>query len=218
MEFLAKGEDDENNYDNELTKEESKLLWELPPPDKAVDDRHKDLLLQTNLSPNELQKRLFKIYQKAKSIFEEQGYIVSFLALGFLEWKEADQSKEFRKAPLILIPIQIEREGVKRSFKIEWNNEDILTNISLKAKLKEQGVELPEFHMPESKEGIYDYFQLVKNSISEMDGWNVQNDIYLSFFSFTKFVMYQDLDLTNWPEEFFTQDHPDPQSSFQSIF
>ena len=107
MEFLPiKGKDDENNENSELTEEESDLLWELPPPDRAVDDRHKDLFLQTNHSSKELQKRLFKIYQKAKSIFEEQGYIVSYLALGFLEWKETEQSEDCRKAPLILIPIR----------------------------------------------------------------------------------------------------------------
>ena len=61
--------------------------------------------------------------------------------------------------------------------------------------------------MPETKAGIYEYFQLVKDSISSMEGWDVHNDIYLSFFSFTKFVMYQDLDLNNWPEDFLIEDH-----------
>ena len=148
-----------------------------------------------------------RLIKRRNRSLKNRGYVVSYLALGFLEWKESIQSNDIRKAPLILIPVEMDREGVKRSFKINWTKEDILTNISLKAKLKEFGIKLPDFEMPDNKAEIYDYFQLVKESISSMEGWDVHNDIYLGFFSFTKFVMYQDLDLDNWPEEFLNHDN-----------
>lgn len=216
MEFLPKEEieedldkdDEKEDNESDLTEEESDLLWELPPPDREVDDRHKDKFLQTKLNPKELQKRLFKINQQANSAFEEQGYNILYLALGLLEWSESKHSNKMHKAPLILIPVQMQREGVRRSFKISYNHEDILTNISLKAKLSDQSIELPYFEMPEDKTGIYDYFDKVSELIRHMDDWNVQNNINLGFFSFSKFVMYQDLDMENWPEEFTFKDSP----------
>ena len=74
MQFLPKPEKDqeiineESEEDDsvEMEEEESDILWELPPPDLEVDDRHKDLFLQTKLEPKELQKRLFNIFQRAK--------------------------------------------------------------------------------------------------------------------------------------------------------
>ena len=184
---------------DDLIQNKSELLWELPRPDTDIQDYYKDNVLQTKLTSQELQKRLFNIYQQAKSVFDEQGYNILYLVLGLLEWKEAEQSEDIKKAPLILIPIFMERKGVKRSFKIEWTGDDILTNISLQSKLKEQGIKLPSFEMPDNKDGIYDYFQSVEESIKKMKDWNVRYEIYLGFFSFTKFVMYQDLEAENWP-------------------
>ena len=105
-----------------------------------------------------------------------------------------------RKAPLILIPVELSRNKVSKPFSLKWTGDDILTNISIQSKLVEQGIEIPNFEMPEEKEGIYEYFEAVKNAISHMENWSVINDIYLSFFSFTKFVMFQNLDPVNWPQ------------------
>lgn len=222
MQFLPKPENNQESMDeeseetatDELDEEDSDILWELPSPDLEVDDRHKDLFLQTQLEPKELQRRSFNIFQRAKTVFEEQGYNILYLALGLLEWTEAEHSNDIKKAPLILIPVQMERKGVKRSFKIYWTGDDIITNISLQAKLKEQGINLPDFEMPDDKDDVYNYFQQVESSISKMKNWNVRYEIHLGFFSFTKFVMYQDLDPENWPSGFSFHENPIIDSLF----
>ena len=120
-------------------------------------------------------------------------------------------------APLILIPVALERKKVRGSFKLVWTGEDIIPNISLQEKLLEQGVELPDFEMPEQKEGIYHYFESVVDAIEPMKQWKVIYDIYLNFFSFTKFVMYKDLDPESWGGQSITEnsiikalfDHPE---------
>ena len=192
---------DQINHDetSDLTKEEADILWELPPPNIDVAERHKDLFLQTELNSRDLQKRLRYTYQQAKSVFDEQGYNVLYIALGFIEWKESSDAQVFRKAPLILIPVELVRDKVSHPFELHWTGDDILTNISIKGKLIEHGVDLPDFEMPEEKNGIYEYFESVKSAISHINDWKVVNEIYISFFSFTKFVMYQDLDPQNWP-------------------
>ncbi len=156
--------------------------------------------LQTSLETDDLKKYLFKINYQARSVLEEQGYTILYLALGFLEWTETQNSIESRLAPLILIPVELERTKIDMSFKVVWTGEDIFTNISLQAKLLEQNISLPEFEMPEIKSDIDVYFKLVAKAISTMTKWRVLPDIHLGFFSFTKFVMYKDLDSKSWPE------------------
>lgn len=189
-----------NLEDSNNSGEVDSSIWELPPPDESVATRHVDRYLQTNLEPETLQRRLFYIYQESNSVFEEQGYTVLYLALGFLEWSESSNSTQYRRAPLILIPAELERQSVRSRFKVKWTGEEISTNISLQEKLKEQSILIPDFEMPDTKEGITDYFQSVQNAISSMPNWKIYDDIYLGFFSFTKFVMWKDLDINSWPE------------------
>ena len=200
----------------DISDREASLLWKLPLPNQKVASKHRNLLLQTIHEAEELQKRLFYINQQSKSVLEEQGYNILYLALGFLEWTESSEPRVKRKAPLILIPVVLERKKVRGSFKLVWTGEDIIPNISLQEKLLEQGIELPDFEMPEQKEGIYHYFESVVEAIEPKKNWNVVYDIYLNFFSFTKFVMYKDLDPESWGGLSFTEntiiqalfDHP----------
>lgn len=193
-----------------LTEEETSVLWGLPPPDAEVADRHVDRFLQTPLESDALQKRLFYISQESRAILEELGYSILYLAIGFLEWKESSQAVDLRCAPLILVPVELERTKVGASFKVRWTGEDISTNISLQAMLSqpEYGILLPDFEMPDDKAGIDQYFQSVVASVSPMPMWRVVTDIYLGFFSFTKFIMYKDLAPSAWPEGMSPAAHP----------
>ena len=190
------------------SQDEVSTLWKLPPPPEQLANKHVDRFLQTTLEPEPLQKRLFYINQQARSVFEEQGYTVLFLAIGFLEWKESGESIELRRAPLVLVPVELERASVHRSFRARWTGEDIYSNISLQQKLLEIGISIPEFLTPDEKDGIDRYFQDVVGCISKMPEWRIVSDVYLDFFSFTKFVMYKDLDLKSWPENKSPVDHP----------
>ena len=159
---------------------------------------HTDRLLQTELPRDELQKRLYYIHQQARSVFEEQGYSVLYLALGFLEWTESASAESRHRAPLMLIPVELERQKVRTRFNLKWSGAELSPNLSLEAKLAEQGVELPPLETPEDKAAIDAYFQAVNAAITGQENWRVVPDIYLDFFSFTKFVMYKDLEPEAW--------------------
>lgn len=160
-----------------------------------------DRFLQTALPGDELQQRLYYLYQESASSMEEAGYSILYLAVGFLEWQESDTSADCHRAPLVLIPVELERAGVRTAFSLRWSGEDVSTNISLQAAVARQGVLLPDFEMPEDKDGINEYFQAVSRNIAERPRWRVVTDIYLGFFSFRKFTMYRDLDTDAWPED-----------------
>ena len=195
--------------DASLPKDDASKLWGLPPPESPVVDHNINRFLQTLLESESLQKRLFSINQQARSVFEEQGYTVLYLAVGFLEWTESTNPEQARLAPLILIPVELDRTRVGASFKLHWTGEDILTNISLQAKVAEQDILLPDFEMPEDKTGIDNYYRSVTKAISKIPKWKVRkDDIYLDFFSFAKFIMYKDLDPKAWPDGKSPIDHP----------
>ena len=173
---------------------------QMPWSDDATEpaEHHTDRHLQTELPRDELQKRLYYIHQQARSVFEEQGYSVLYLALGFLEWTESASAESRHRAPLMLIPVELERQKVRTRFNLKWSGAELSPNLSLAAKLAEQSVELPSLETPEDKASIDAYFQAVKAAITEQKNWRVVPDIYLGFFSFTKFVMYKDLEPEKW--------------------
>ena len=98
MSFLPKPEPDED---------ESLQLFE---EDEMETDpaRHTDNKLQTNHSSTELQSRLHKTHNIAQITIGEQGVNTLYLALGMLQWYESKSSDLLRRAPLILIPVEID--------------------------------------------------------------------------------------------------------------
>ncbi|MFA0847009.1 MAG: DUF3320 domain-containing protein [Methanobacterium formicicum] len=196
-----------NTISGEEGYEES-LLWEAPSLDQETLEKNKEIFLSTDLTPAELQRRLFYINQRARSMMEEQGYNILYLALGFLKWRDDNGNHGEYTAPLILIPVELERKRVKGSFKLRWTGEDIISNISLQAKLLDYGVEIPDFEMPRTPEGIDEYLDQVRESVSHEKDWEVRDSVFLGFFSFTKFVMYKDLDPESWPEDLPLEENP----------
>ena len=180
-------------------KEDKSSVWDHIPFDFSKFSEG-DRKLATDLTPKELQKRLYYINNQAKTMLQEQGYNILYLAVGFLEWKDKSKPRQKNNAPLVLIPVAMERKKVGESFNLEWTGEDIQTNISLKAKLLEAGLELPDFEFKRYGEVIDHYIASVRRAVSRMDGWEVNTNVALGFFSFTKFVMYNDLNPEAWAD------------------
>ena len=160
-----------------------------------------DKTLKADLTPSELQKRLFYIDQQSKTMIQEQGYNILYIALGFVEWIDKKKPRQKNLAPLILIPVALERKKVGNSFSLSWTGEDIQNNISIQAKLREAGIELPKFEQTSYIEGVNQYLAEVKKAIRPFGKWDVKADVALGFFSFTKFVMYNDLNPESWSKD-----------------
>ncbi len=173
----------------------------LPPEDEpggteAAQQHHVDRQLQTRLGAERLQKRLLALYRDAQTLEEEQGVSVLFLALGFLRWYESDSSQVERFAPLILLPADLKRGSVRGRFRLEFRDQDMEPNLSLRALLSSDfGLTLPDF--PEGDDWLpTEYYRSVQDAVSSRPRWRVRpNTIELSFFSFGKFLMWRDLDL-----------------------
>jgi Protein of unknown function (DUF4011) len=75
-----------------------------------------------------------KIATAARTAIEESGTNMLYLVFGFLEWYESDDSKQPRLAPLVIVPVTIERSGGKGKAVdavLEYSGEDLETNLSL---------------------------------------------------------------------------------------
>jgi hypothetical protein len=159
--------------------------------------------LQTGYSPKQLENRCLELQRQARTGIDETGTNLLHIALGFLNWYESDESEELNRAPLILIPIQIERGRVNRrtgcyAFTLSYSGEDIGINISLAEKLRR------DFHLDLPTIGeLLDVDKLVRQvrrRIRSYNRWEVKGDAVVGLFSFTKLLMYKDLDASRWPK------------------
>ena len=73
-------------------------------------------------------------------------------------WRDRDSADVVRRAPLVLIPIEIYRANANDRYHIRYNETDIGTNLSLEAKLRlDYGLQLPA--VPEEDTfDLIDYF------------------------------------------------------------
>ncbi len=218
MSFLPSNDEDEESGDDFSDDSGSTIELGQPEEDEPeehesskghIAERHLDLSLQTRLKSDKLQNRLLKLFRDARTCEEEQGVNTLYLALGFLKWREADSSSKDRFAPLILVPVTLARRSANTKFHLEWTEDDLSTNLSLQAKLNaEFGIQLPD--LPEIDDlNPTEYFADVRRAIAAKPDWTViPDDMTLWFFSFSKFLMYRDLQASNWPEERSLEENP----------
>lgn len=170
--------------------------------------------LPVAVTPEELQKRLLQTFYNARTLIEEQGVNTLFLALGFLEWYEADSSQDPRRAPLVVVPVQLERSNARDRFILRYSDDEVGDNLCLRRKLDEDfGIRLPKLLEDDSTDAdeldIGAYFAEVRNAIRGQSRWRVDDEMAsLSFFSFAKFLMYHDLDPESWPTDADISQHP----------
>lgn len=142
-----------------------------------------------------------KIGSAAKAAIEESGTNMLYLTFGFLEWYESEDSTQPRLAPLITLPVALERSATKtKGFQctIEFSGEDLPTNLSLVEKLKADF----GFTVPSVEDGARpsDYFAQLKPILAQKPQWKLRPQITLSLLGFGKLLMYRDLDPNNWPQ------------------
>lgn len=189
-------------------EEQADDLFRLGQPEDRDPDRHNDTRLQTLRGDEALQRLLTRMERDSKSVLEEQGVNTLYLALGFLHWKEAATTRS-RRSPLLLVPLELQRPSVRERVSALWTGEELGPNLSLEQKLKHDfGVVLPT--CPDlGSEAPSSYFDAVEKAVASQPDWRVEpNAIRVGFFSFTKFLMYRDLDPTSWPAGKGPVEHP----------
>lgn len=201
-------------------KDDSDEIPELPElTEDEQAEAFNDTRLQTNEFDTKLQTKILNTYYFSRTSIEEQGVNTLYLALGMLNWYEEGNTEDVRKAPLLLIPVALERSSAQERFRLKYNSSDIGANLSLQAKMfADFNITIPDITELEDF-NPEEYFDDIQRRIHHKANWSIDKDnIELGFFSFGKFMIYHDLDSDKWPEHCKPYDHPILQSLFYSGF
>ena len=177
---------------------------------EELQDSYNDTRLQTNETEPKLQVKILNTYYFAKTSIEEQGVNILYLALGMLNWFEAGNTEEARLAPLVLIPVSLERSSATERFRLRFTGGEVGANLSLQAKMMADfNITIPDLADDEDDFNIESYLQDIAGRIKHHTSWKVDIDaMELGFFSFGKFMIYHDLDSSKWPEDNKPFNHP----------
>ncbi|HHL31519.1 MAG TPA: DUF4011 domain-containing protein, partial [Oceanospirillales bacterium] len=185
--------------------------------DNSPREKHNDRALQTLHFPNQLESKLRSLSNKAQTAIQESGSNFLFLSIGFLQWYEVIVKNNKKEelphlAPLYLIPVQLKKAKLDKKtgtyrYSINYSGEDILPNLSLHEKLRQDfNLHLPELDVQTSPEA---YFAQVQALIAHnQPHWSIKRYINVSLLNFSKLLMYRDLDPDHWPEPRSIQNHP----------
>ena len=150
------------------------------------------------LTGQEMNNRLLTLYRRARSDMQEGGTNTLFLAAGFVRWKKTEGDTRTYRAPLVLIPVKLERRSAQSPFRIAHHEDDVRINSTLLEFLKRDfDLRIPELEgeLPRDHSGI-DLpliFQTMRQKMRDVSGFEVVEELALSTFSFAKYLMWKDL-------------------------
>lgn len=152
-----------------------------------------------DLPPEELDRRLVELFRAARASLQEGGANTLFLAFGFLAWREGASKDEKRyRAPLILVPVRLERRSVRSGVRLVLHDDEPRVNPTLLQMLEQDfALKIPELAgpLPTDEHGldVRGIWSAMTRAIREQEGWEVAEEVALSTFSFAKYLMWKDL-------------------------
>lgn len=157
--------------------------------------------LQVLLYPGDMDRHVRKIATEAKTAIEETGSNMLFLIVGYLEWYDSDESDKALLAPLLSLPVTLVKgptDPVTRTYQwsVQHNGEDLTENATLKEKLKQFPLHLPEMEDDEEPEA---FFQRIEEAIRNKRRWKVRRQLTIGMLSFGKLAVWADLDTVKNP-------------------
>ena len=169
--------------------------------------------------PDDLAKHCRKIEREATLAIEETGANMLFLVLGFLEFPDQRDSDKTFTAPLISVPVSLQKKEVAgiQQFSLQYTGDDISENLSLREKLRNDfGLVLPE--LGEEQIDVNGYFAEIQAIIKKQPGFALKHRVSLCLLSFSNMLLVRDLDPTKWPsngDENSLIDHPIVREVFE---
>jgi hypothetical protein len=150
------------------------------------------------LSKDKLEAGLIDLYRKARSDMDEGGANTLFLALGFLKWKKKPNDERSYRAPLILLPVRLERKSALSGVVMTHHEDEPRFNLTLLELLRQDF----ELHIPgldgalptdDSGIDVAQVWNVVRRTVRDIEGFEVVPDVMLGTFSFAKYLMWKDL-------------------------
>ena len=152
----------------------------------------------SDLGQKDLDAGMVELYRKARTDLQEGGANTLYLALGVLKWKQSEHEERTFRAPLILLPVTLERKSAASRVKIVLHEDEPVFNKTLLEMLRQDfELEIPQLEneLPKDHSGIdvHLIWEWVRKAVRDIPNFEVIEEIVLSTFSFSKYLMWKDL-------------------------
>ncbi len=166
--------------------------------EEVIRDAFESRQVVVPLTGQEMNNRLLTLYRRARSDMQEGGTNTLFLAAGFLRWKKTEGDTRTYRAPLVLIPVKLERRSAQSPFRIAHHEDEVRINSTLLEFLKRDfNLRIPELEgeLPTDQSGVDVplIFAIMRRKVRDVAGFEVVEELALSTFSFAKYLMWKDL-------------------------
>jgi len=153
--------------------------------------------LRSYLTENELYPGLTQLYRTSRLSLEENGANTLYISLGMLKWYETGESERARYAPILLMPVEIIRKSTQKGYIIRSREEETMMNITLLEMLRQDfGIGIGGLeNLPKDGSGVdvRQVFNTIRQAIMTNSRWDVEEQVFLGIFSFSKFIMWNDI-------------------------
>ncbi|PKU21419.1 DUF3320 domain-containing protein [Telmatospirillum siberiense] len=162
----------------------------------AADALARDELF-VGLTEEEMSARLTELFRFARNELQEGGANTLYLAMGFLSWRRGEEDKPCR-APLLLVPVKLERRSARSGFRVSAHDDEPRFNLTLLEMLRQDfELTIPAVEGELPKDGdisdVAAIWRAVGEAVKDIKGWEVVEEVALSTFSFSKYLMWKDL-------------------------
>ena len=159
-------------------------------------------ILTNDLDVRDVEQSIKELSRSARLSIEENGANTLFLSIGTLRWYEEGSFKPYI-SPMLFLPVEIVRQS-SHKYVIRVRDDEPIVNITLTEMLRQSfEVELPYINViPEQEDDMIDWqraFDIIRKGIETINRkrkdvlWEITDDCHLGIFSFTKFVMWNDI-------------------------
>ncbi|WP_445402145.1 DUF3320 domain-containing protein [Streptomyces sp. LE64] len=138
-----------------------------------------------------LDASLYQLRQKSGQTYNDYGLWVLWLGVGMLEWREQG-AEESSSAPLLLVPVELRRDGHRQTRLHPVEDQDRIHNPALAVKLERMGVDWSPVAGCDPADPAA-VLAAARELARAQDRWSVEERVVLGLFTSHKEAMYQDL-------------------------
>lgn len=146
---------------------------------------------------DKLDGRLLDIYGAAQTGLQEGGANTLYMAIGMLRWTEVERAEISHFAPILMVPVTLQRQSVRSGFTLARHDDDAIINPTLLQMLREHfQMSLPKVEALSTGEkgaDVKTILQAFRLAVADAKGWEVLEQVHIGIFSFTKYLMWKDL-------------------------
>lgn len=164
---------------------------------EVVESEFKNNRLYSYYNEYDLDNILVNLHRNSKLAEEENGKSTLYLGIGLLKWYEPKSADTVRYAPILLVPVELNRRSINSKFVLRGREEETMINITLLEYLRQEFKldmsALEDLPMDESGVDVPKVLALIRKTILNLKGWDVLDQVILGTFSFSKLILWQDI-------------------------